>query len=167
MRVTTKLLIASSLIIIVAAATVLAAYFIMQSNTVPAADAKLDNPGYLAGSRLFLVSANTSYGIHNGQECFIINATIRNDYTAQQPPPMDNWSSPSDVTAWFGLTATLYDRNGQVNASNVDPGVPLGVPEVGLDGGETATFVINMGTSSRIVSNYSIILVDIAGYPIP
>lgn len=167
MRVTGKLSIAFLLITIVFVATVLAVYFTMQSNNVPAADAKLDNAGYLAGSRLFLVSASASYGMHNGQECFIINATIRNDYTAKQPPPMDNSPSPSDGTAWFGLTAALYDKNGQVNAANIDPGVPLGVPEVGLDSGETATFVINMATSSRIVSNYSIVLVDIAGYPIP
>ena len=133
----------------------------------PATSATLNNAGYLRGTKLFLVSAKASYGIHNGQACFIINVTVRNDYTIQQPPPMDNWIGNSTGTAWFGLTATLYDKNGQVNATNIDQGVPIGVPEVGLDSGETASFEINMATSSRSISNYSVVLVDIAGYPIP
>jgi hypothetical protein len=163
----TRIVITALAVIAIVVAVLLVINLALPSSEVPAANTKLDNAGYLRGTRLFLVSAKASYGLHNGQACFMINATVRNDYTVQQPPPMDNWLSPSDGTAWFGLTATLYDRNGQVNASNVDPGVPLGVPEVGLDSGETATFVINMATSSQSISTYSILLVDIAGYPIP
>ena len=137
------------------------------SGKIPATNAKLINPGYLNDTKLFLVSANATYGAHNGQACFIINVTVRNDYTAKQPPPMDNWLGNSTGEAWFGLTATLYDKNGQVNADNIDQGVPIGVPEVGLYSGETATFQINMGTSSLSIDNYSIVLVEIAGYPIP
>jgi hypothetical protein len=59
-------------------------------NEPPVFNAKLNDVGYLAGSKLFLLSANATYGTHNGQECFIIDATVRNDYTAQQPPPLDN-----------------------------------------------------------------------------
>ena len=130
---------------------------------------QLDNVGYLNASRLFLVSANASYGIHNGQACFIINATVRNDYTAQLPPPMDNFPGNSSGIAYFGLTAKLYGKEGLIASSDLtSPGsVPLGVPEIGLDSGQTYTVEIDMATSSRNVENYSINLIDIAGYPIP
>ena len=45
--------------------------------------AKLNDAGYLDSSKLFLISAYSYYGKYNGQECFIIEATVRNDYTAQ------------------------------------------------------------------------------------
>jgi hypothetical protein len=107
--------------------------------------------------------------MHNGQACFIINATVRNDYTAQQPPPMDNFPGNSSGTAYFGLTAKLYDKTGLIASSDVtSPGsAPLGVTEIGLDSGQTYTVEIDMATSSRNVDNYSINILDIAGYPIP
>ncbi len=111
------------------------------------------------------------YGTHNGQACFIIYATVRNDYTAQQPPPMDNFGSNSSGTVYFGLTAKLYGQNGLIATRDVtSPGSePLGVPEIGLDSGQTYTYQIDMATSNAQanVDNYSIILIDIAGYPIP
>jgi hypothetical protein len=139
------------------------------SSRIPAADAKIDYTGYLNGTKLFLVSANATYGMHSGQACFIITATIRNDYTAQQPPPMDNYAGNSSGTAYFGLTAKLYDKTGLITSSDVtSPGsAPLGVPEIGLDSGQTYTVEIDMTTSSQNVDNYSINLIAIAGYPIP
>jgi hypothetical protein len=141
----------------------------LTSNAVPAANARLDNTGYLDGSRLFLVSAEATYGMHNGQACFIINATVRNNYTAQQPPPLDNFQGNISGTAYFGLTAKLYNKTGQIESSDVtSPGsVPLGVPEIGLDSGQTYTVEIDIAISSHNVENYSIDLVDLAGYPIP
>ncbi|MGA3060523.1 MAG: hypothetical protein ABSD92_09155 [Candidatus Bathyarchaeia archaeon] len=141
----------------------------LTSNAVPAANAQSDNAGYVNTSRLFLVSAKATYGMHNGQACFIINATVRNDYTAQQPPPMDNFPGNSSGTAYFGLTAKLYDKTGLIASSDVtSPGsAPLGVTEIGLDSGQTYTVEIDMATSSRNVDNYSINILDIAGYPIP
>ena len=135
----------------------------------PTANANLSNAGYLAGSKLFLLSAKATYGTHDGQACIIIEATVRNDYTAQQPPPMDNFPSNSSGEAYFGLTAKLYDENAQIVANDVtSPGsVPLGVPEIGLGSGQTCKVEIDMATSNRNVNNYSIKLVDIAGYPIP
>jgi hypothetical protein len=65
------------------------------------------------------------------------------------------------------LTATLYGKNGQIDASNIDRGVPLGVPQIGLDSGQTYEYEIDMATSSRNIESYSVVLVDVAGYPIP
>ena len=57
----------------------------------------------------------------------------------------------------------------QVFANDVtSPGsVPLGVSEIGLDSGQIYKVEIDMATSNFNVNNYSIELVDIAGYPIP
>ncbi|MGA2682944.1 MAG: hypothetical protein ABSF44_14235 [Candidatus Bathyarchaeia archaeon] len=139
---------------------------------LPSSYVLLDSPsGYFNGTKLFLVSAKYTYGTHNGQACFIIYATVRNDYTAQQPPPMDNFPGNSSGTAYFGLTAKLYGQTGLIAARDVtSPGsTPLGVPEVGLDSGQTYTYQIDMATSNARanVDNYSIDLVAIAGYPIP
>jgi hypothetical protein len=45
--------------------------------------------------------------------------------------------------------------------------MPLGVSEIGLDSGQIYKVEIDMATSNFNVNNYSIELVDIAGYPIP
>jgi hypothetical protein len=136
---------------------------------LPSSYVLLNDPGYLNGTKLFLVSAKTTYGTHNGQACFIIYATVRNDYTTQQPPPMDNFEGNSSRTAYFGFTAKLYGQTGLIAARDVTSpeSPPLGVPEIGLDSGQTYTYQIDMATSNRNVDNYSIDLVAIAGYPIP
>jgi hypothetical protein len=165
----TRIVIAALAMIAIVVAVLLAITFTMLSNDVPAANARLNNAGYLQGSKLFLLSANATYGAHNGQTCFIVFATVRNDYTVQQPPPMDNYGSNSTGTAFFGLTAKLYNKNAQITATDVTmPGAPpLGVPQIGLDSGETYTMEIDMATSNRNIDNYSVDLVAIAGYPIP
>lgn len=135
----------------------------------PAADAELVNQGYLNGTRLFVVSSNATYGTHNGRECFIIEAVVRNDYTIQQPPPMDNYLGNATGTAYFGLTAKLYSKSVQIASSDVtNPGAPpLGVPQIGIGSGDTATVEMDIATFSRNVDSYSIDLVMVAGYPIP
>jgi hypothetical protein len=169
MKVSVKVI--TALIVVVSVATALLAINLAKSpsNGIPAADAKLNYTGYLNGTKLFLVSAKATYGVHNGRACFIINATVRNDYTAQQPPPMDNFQGNSSGAAYFGLTAKLYDKTAVIASSDVTSSgsVPLGVPEISLDSGQTCMVEIDMATSSRNVDHYSISLVDVAGYPIP
>jgi hypothetical protein len=132
---------------------------------LPSSYVLLNQSGYLNGTKLFLVSAKYTYGTHNGQACFIIYATVRNDYTA------DNFGGNSSGTAYFGLTAKLYGQTGLIAARDVtSPGsAPLGVPEIGLDSGQTYSYQIDMATSNARanVDNYNIYLVAIAGYPIP
>ncbi len=132
-------------------------------------NAKLNNAGYLPGSKLYLISANASYEIINGKACFVIDAAVRNDYNSQEPPPMDNSGINSTGTAYFGLTAVLYDGHEIVASEDVTNigAAPLGVPQIGLGSGETAAIRIVMATSAHNVDSYSIFLIAVAGYPIP
>jgi hypothetical protein len=138
----------------------------LHSQEYSAADARLLEPGYLNDSRLYLISATARYGTVSGQNCFIINATVRSDYTEESPPPGGIGNSTS---AFFGITATLYHSNKAVEASDVTgPGlVPLGVPQHVLAINETGWFEIDMATNSRNVDSYSITLLGIASGPIP
>ena len=129
--------------------------------------AKLNDAGYLDSSKLFLISAYSYYGKYDGQECFIIEATVRNDYTAQQPPPMDNYPGNSSGIAYFGLTAKLYVKNTTIQSEDLDQGAPLGVPQIGLGSGDTYVVEIDMATSNHNIDNYTINLVGLAGYSIP
>lgn len=169
MKARVKVMIALAVVALAAAALLTVNLARTASNEPAAANADLNNAGYLAGSRLFLLSANASYGTHNGQACLIIDASVRNDYTPQQPPPMDNFPGNSSGTAYFGLTAKLYDKNTEIAANDVtSPGsAPLGVPQIGLGSGSTYNVEIDMATSNINVNNYTIQLVNIAGYPIP
>jgi hypothetical protein len=155
MKSKSRVKIAAGIIIIVTAVTILSIFVVINlaqkpSQEVLKSNAKLNNAGYLGGSKLFLVSANAAYGVHGGQACFIITATMRNDYTEQQPPPMDNSTVNSSGTAYFGLTATLYCNNAQISANDI-----------------TTTVEIDMATSDRNISSYAIDPIAVEGYPIP
>jgi DNA-binding HxlR family transcriptional regulator len=130
---------------------------------------KLNNVGYLSGSKLYLISANASYATINGIECLVINATVRNDYTAQEPPPIDNSGINSTGMAYFGLTAILYEGHKIISSEDVTStgSSPLGVPQNSLGSGQNDVIQIDMATSDHNVDSYSIYLVAIAGYPIP
>ena len=150
------------------ASTAVAVYeYTQAASTIGSSNATLNNPGYLGGSKLFLISANASYKSVSGKACLVINATVRNDYTAQNPPPMDNYPGNSSGMAYFGLTATLYVKNTQLQSEDINSGAPLGVSQIGLSSGDTYVYEIDMATSSHNVNSFSIDLVMVAGYPIP
>ena len=158
------------LIALLIASTSIAVYEYNQlANSNGVSDAKLSNAGYLSGSKLYLVSANSSYQTINGKACLVIDATLRNDYTAQAPPPMDNSGINSTGMAYFGLTAILYEGHKTISSEDVTStgSSPLGVPQNSLGSGQTATMQIDMATSDHNVDTYSINLIAIAGYPIP
>jgi DNA-binding HxlR family transcriptional regulator len=158
------------LIALLIASTSIAVYEYNQlANSNGVSDAKLSNAGYLSGSKLYLVSANSSYQTINGKACLVIDATVRNDYTAQAPPPMDNSGITSTGMAYFGLTAILYEGHKTISSEDVTStgSSPLGVPQNSLGSGQTATMQIDMATSDHNVDTYSINLIAIAGYPIP
>ena len=102
-------------------------------------DAELNNAGYLSGSKLYLISANASYETINGTACLVIDATVRNDYTSQEPPPMDNSGINSTGMAYFGLTAILYEGHKIISSEDVTSigSSPLGVPQNELGSGQT------------------------------
>ncbi|MCL1966021.1 MAG: hypothetical protein FWF66_03540 [Candidatus Bathyarchaeota archaeon] len=155
-------------------------------------NAQLNNAGYLAHrddgeSKLFLVSANASYGVYSanmfwgggtfvGQDCFAITAKIRSDYTLEE---LQKFSVYSDGyhsgNVYFAVRVTLYDGASQVSASDVSGAIvgsmspPLGVPQWDLSYGETGTVEIYLATNSRNIDNYSIDLriIELSGLPIP
>ncbi len=142
--------------------------------------AELANTGYLklpsvptvdrGISKLFLVSATSSKGIRNGQECYIINATIRNDYSAQQPPSDSIEGSDQVGEVYFILHANLYANGEQVAAPEVtEPRtMPVpGSPQRFLEAGQTGWFEMDLATSNRRVDSFRISLVAVGGVPIP
>ena len=158
------------LIALLIASTSIAVYEYNQiGNAVNPSSPELNNAGYLSGSKLNLISANASYQTINGQACVVINATIRNDYTSQEPPPMDNSGINSTGTAYFGLSAILYEGQKTISSEDVTStgSSPLGVPQNNLESGQTAVIQIDLATSDHNIDGYSIYLLTVAGYPIP
>jgi hypothetical protein len=142
--------------------------------------AELTNSGYLklpsvptvdrGNSRLFLVSATASKGVHSGQECYIINATIRNDYSAQQPPPDSIEGFDEAGEAYFILHATLYANGEQVDAPEITEPQTMpvpGSPQRFLEAGQTGWFEMDLATSNRSVDSFRISLIAVGGVPIP
>jgi hypothetical protein len=155
-------------------------------NTV--SNAQLNNVGYLGESNLFLISANVSYGIYSAnmpwtggtfddQDCFVITATIRSDYTLEQLQPFDTLpdSTGHNGQVHFAVSATLYDRDSQVSANDVTGAIigyitpMLGCPQRALRCGETDTIEIYMTANDKNIDNYTInlVILDLAGHPIP
>ena len=79
-------------------------------------------PSYAGESKIFVLSADSRYGYEGFTHCFIVNLTVRNDYTPQNP--VDN-ERDSRGAVNFILYARLYDRNGnQIPAQVFNPGLP-------------------------------------------
>jgi len=152
-------------------------------------NAQLNNAGYLdyreSETKLFLVSANASYGVYSanaawpggtfdGQDCFVITATIRSDYTLEELQALSVHLTGTGRVC-FAVRVTLYDGISQVSANDVTGAIvgsmspPLGVPQWNLRYGETDTVEIYMATNNKNIDNYSInlIILDLSGLPIP
>ena len=136
-------------------------------------------------SSIFLVSATPSLGpypgpsvkqmgntpgIKKGDPCFIINVTVRNDYSSEYPPPFQNIYNVTNPDAYIFLTAQIFNSQGQVNATDVTPPYPP-VPYPGaytsLASGENATVTIYLATSHRDISSFQIILEYVGVLPPP
>ena len=127
-------------------------------------------PSYIDNSKIFLLSATSSYGYIGGNPlspCFIVKATIRNDYTPQQP--VDNSYNNSQGTAWFIMYAKLYDKNGnQIQSQSYIP--PNGHPnsnQQNISSNETKTLSILMVTSNRNIDHYTLAFGHIGTFPAP
>ena len=130
-------------------------------------------------SKIYLLAATTSYGnangsyitpagyfVQKGELLFIVTATLRNDYTADDPPPPLSGQppiSPADGTAYLYLTAQLFDKAGNVSASDVsvsDFSLPLTPGEgVVLASGQTASANILLATSQTDINRCDVYLV--------
>ena len=134
-----------------------------------------------SATRIFLVFATTYYGYANetvkspnptegniiskGDPIFIINATLRNDYTTPNPLPLS-----TNNYAFIFATATLYSQNRTITAKEVsstnDYSGAFPTAFLGLASGATASVAIWMSTTNRNVDNYTISL-DVFGTPPP
>lgn len=125
---------------------------------------------YIANSKIFLLSATSSYGYVGGNPlspCFIVKATIRNGYTPQQP--VDYNYNDSQGTAWFIMYAKLYDKNdNQIQSQAYIP--PNGHPnsnQQNIASNETETLTIVMVTSNRNIDHYTLTFGYIGTIPVP
>ena len=125
-------------------------------------------------SRIFLVAAtagyvfasqtyNTTFGqvVEKGSPLFIINVTLRNDYTLDDPPPSKGLPiSPADGTAYVYLTAQLNNEEGIVKA--IDVTVPdFSIPSTPgaalvLASGQTASVNIYLAMNEKNIIDYGI-----------
>jgi hypothetical protein len=60
-------------------------------------------------------------GVQKGDPCFIINVTIRNNYSAENPLPDHNLFNMSNPDANVYLTAQIFNSQGQIKATDVTP----------------------------------------------
>jgi hypothetical protein len=138
-------------------------------------------------SRIFVVSANVSSGLYpyptrsaigqpggplvveKGEPCVIINVTIRNDYSAQSPPPAPFPNSSTPAYAYVFLTAKIFSGNNEINATDL---TQVGLPPdslsfASLNGGETANISIYLATTSKSeITSFQIVPAWIGGIPL-
>ncbi len=120
-------------------------------------------------SKIFVVSANASYGNYpyssrsnsngvqlaeNGEPCYIINVTIRNDYS---------------TLMYVWLTAQLFNGKNQINATDLllNGLPPSGGAMVGLNSGENGNLSLYLGTNNTDVTSFQIVARIITGVLIP
>jgi hypothetical protein len=127
-------------------------------------------------SKIYLIDSFTSYSnanetyttvdgqiVEKGTPLFVITMTLRNDYTSDNPaPPLHNQDqiSPADGTAYLYLTSRLYDKDGQLNATNVSVSdfsltAASGTGLV-LSSGQTSQVNIYMATAQTNINNYEV-----------
>jgi len=179
----TILIVATAISLIIVATSV--SVILYTQNLPEPLPVKAVNPQYLGGTRIFLISGETSYGyyptetnqvtlhetvVQKGDPCFFINIKIRNDYTSASP--VDNYSNSSGKVI-VHLTALLYDPNGtainslDVTLPNHNPIWGYNVPAIGLDSGETSEYQIILKTASRNIDHYNIVLYYVGSIPVP
>ncbi len=161
---------------------VVAGFIIYLSGTLTKPGDSSVIPRYLSyndkTSKIYLIDSFTSYSnanvtyatadgriVEKGTPLFVITMTLRNDYTSDNPaPPLNNQdqTSPADGTAYLYLTAQLYDKDGQLNATNVSASDFLLPTATGtglvLSSGQTASVNIYMTTSQTNINKYEVSL---------
>ncbi len=152
------------------------------SSTATASNAISPSGYYLNGSRIFVVSADSSYGSYpyptvtnpfglllaeNGEPCVIIDVTIRNDYSTQNPPPNPNPDNPAFVFVY--LTAQIFNGENQIDATDITPAVGFvnGGAYAPLSSGESATLTIYLATNNTDITSFQIVTRFISGIPVP
>ncbi len=116
--------------------------------------------------------------IERGDSCFIVNVTIRNDYTDQNlPPNQPTMILPNGETyttnyshVYVYLTAQIYDKHGNViAATDVTPpyGFTNGGANTFLNSGENTTLTIYLATSRQDIDHFNIAATYIGASMLP
>ena len=180
-----------ALIIVLAVLTFIILYFpLKQVSTPRILNIEPFAPQYLPydgnASRIFVVLATPSYGsypgpavpqrdgtpgIQKGASCFIINVTVRNDYSPENPLPDHNIFNFSNPSASAFLTAQIFNNQGQISATDVTPPYPP-IPYPGafvfnLESGNSTTVTIYLATNHQDIDRFEIILEYVGSVPPP
>ena len=125
---------------------------------------------------IFLVSTdNPRYGfskwnasdyfveVHEGDPCFIVTVTVRNDYTTD--PLWDDGDSPSNMYNKFvTLTVYLYNQQGRVDAVDVKS---LYGYVYSIEPGETDPIDMYLATDRKDIERYKIYVTYVGPMPEP
>jgi len=131
----------------------------------------------ISETRIFLEAASSRYGyyknqtdagVQKGDPCFIVNVTVRNDYSEQQPPPSNQAYNFSEYGYYLYFDALLYNKNGSVDVKDVvvdqQPGwvgdaYPINF--IRVDSGETRTFDVYLATGKRDIERFELLIYEI------
>lgn len=151
----------------------------------------LDNQSQGNESRIFVVSANASYSNYpfptvrygpyqnpagaiiakQGEPCVIINITLRNDYSSQNPAPYSDYLNNSD-SAYIGLTAKIFSGTNQINATDITNASPIagaGSNEAfaGVKYGTMDSVTIYLATDNTNITSFQLVANYIGVIPPP
>lgn len=170
--------------------------FLLSGVGSPGADLSASNiqpisPQYLSVSsgdvsKIFLLSAEPRYGywtlndthmdwlssgpvIHEGDPVIVVNATVRNDYTQNDPAGAVSRVDSQNRSS-VGFTVTLFDKNNNVvDALQAYPRTEtlLNVSFFSLQSGEPASFELYFATGNRSIDHYEIIVAYVSSVPHP
>ena len=144
---------------------------------------------YLGNSRIFVVSANASYGTYpyptvtsmphpspsviakNGESCVIINVTLRNDYSTQDPPP-NKPAFHNASTVYVALTAKIFEGENQIDSRDITNAADIGSVFVNraftsFSYGETDTVTIYLATDNAAVTSFQLVPYYVGSFPPP
>ena len=159
------------------------------SPTFPDANLKPPASGYLNNTKIYFASANYSYGfypedvvqqftnitvMHQGDPCFILNLTLRNDYTDNDTiPTIPSTAGPVEVNrgvVWLIVRVQLFDANGaEINATDVTHAlVPFyNRDQFPLVNGKTETIDIILSTLNRDIDHFVVSISSLLPIAIP
>jgi hypothetical protein len=128
---------------------------------------------YQGDSRILVASANASYGSYpyptvtnfpsgspiaeNGEPCVIINVTLRNDYSTQNPAP--NPYSLNSTKVYVALTALLFSGKEPISAKDITNANWISSASsnrgfTSLDYGESATLSLYLATNNKDITDF-------------
>ncbi len=137
---------------------------------------------YLGDSKIFVVSANASYGSYpgptvtplpfsnssfgtatHGEPCVIINVTLRNDYSSQNPAPNPRFDGDNSTVVFVALSAKLFSGESQINATDITNALPIASAGTNhaftsLNYGESTSVSIYLATSNKNITSFELVL---------